>query len=168
MVIICIFVQLSTERRSREDHITALFDNCKARRKNKIKTFLFFLSLYVMSLSWDRRNWPQSCLEPAKYELELLLTLYFMSAEMINVKSLKTLARNEISFIPRRGKGKYKHKKLYVLRDRKMSGLIMLRWSFSLFSGGRSLTTKGLIQLIKFLIRASNGEFSRREIIRRI
>ena len=61
-------------------------------------------------LGWDKLTTKLSGSEQVQAELAPYSLLHV--SEMINVKTLKTLARNEISLTPRRGKEKYKQKKL--------------------------------------------------------
>ena len=60
-------------------------------------------------LGWDKLTTKLSGSEQVQAELAPYSLLHV--SEMINVKTLKTLARNEISLTPRRGKEKYKQKK---------------------------------------------------------
>ena len=59
-------------------------------------------------LGWDKLTTKLSGSEQVQAELAPYSLLHV--SEMINVKTLKTLARNEISLTPRRGKEKYKQK----------------------------------------------------------
>ena len=78
-----------------------LFDNCKARRTMLLS---FIKSLAVWSHAGDKAVWN---LPSWKLDIRYYYSLLnLMSREMINVKSLKTVPRNEISWTPRRDERK--------------------------------------------------------------